>query len=156
MALQKLIENLNQKARPPIETAEKGIPFDTLKTPLPEAFDPDGLLNEVIAFWQGKDNGNESCIEHISQMVADGMLKSPWGFKVKNSPVIGGDYWIVSDTTDGELKPIVEATARERIPSEAMSFTTTELKPIVEACKVFNGKVVEIKKLQTRQVTNGS
>lgn len=110
-----------------------------------DCFDPDGLLNEVIGFWQGKQDGEAQCIDHIDTMIQDGMLKPPYGFKVKNSPVIGGDYWIVSCNE-----------AREKIPSEAMSFTTTELKPIVEACKVFNGKVVEIKKLQTKQVANGS
>lgn len=126
----------------------KGNEADRLKAdtiPLHEAFDPDGLLNEVIPFWQGRDNGNEMAIEHIRQMVADGMLKPPFGFKVKDSPVIGGDYWIVSCNE-----------AREKIPPEAMSFTIKELKPIIETCKVFNGKVVEIKKLQTKKVANGN
>ena len=99
-----------------------------------DCFDPDGILPEVIAFWQDRQDGEAQCIAHIDQMVADGMLQSPWGFKVKGSPVMGGDYWIVSCPE-----------ARARIPQGDRSFTLTELKPIVETCKVFNGKVVEVK-----------
>jgi len=105
----------------------------------PEAFDPDGILQEVIGFWQGKDNGNESCIDHIDQMRADGMLKSPWGFKVRGGHI--GNYWIISDTT-----------AREKLPPEAMSFTIEELKPIIKTCKVLNGKVVEVRNIPKEAV----
>jgi len=97
-----------------------------------EAFDPDNILTEIIAFYEDEDNGNEMIIDHIDQMIADGMLKPPYGFKVKGGHI--GDYWIISDTT-----------AREKLPPEAMSFTIEELKPIIKTCKVLNGKVVEVK-----------
>ena len=97
-----------------------------------EAFDPDNILTEIIAFYEDEDNGNEMIIDHIDQMIADGMLKPPYGFKVKGGHI--GDYWIISDTI-----------AREKLPVEAMSFTIEELRPIVKTCKVLNGKVVEVK-----------
>ena len=100
--------------------------------PLTDCFDPDGILTELIAFYEGRDNGNEMLINHIDQMFADGMLKPPYGFKLKGGHI--GDYWIISDTT-----------AREKLPPEAMSFTIEELRPILKTCKTLNGKVVEVK-----------
>ncbi len=111
---------------------EKAEDKQDAKKAIPSCFDPDGILQEVIGFWQDRDNGNESCIEHISQMIADGMLKSPWGFLVRSGHI--GDYWIISDTT-----------AREKLPVDSQSFTIEELRPIIKTCKVLNGKVVEVK-----------
>jgi hypothetical protein len=66
----------------------------------------------------------------IDEFIQAGALQAPWGFKVKDSPLIG-DYWILSGPE-----------ARERIPQEAMSFTLDELKPVVEASRVFKGSRV--------------
>lgn len=66
MALQKLIENLNQKARPPIETTEKGIPFDTLKTLYLDAFNRVGWKIGLMArpeVTQAEDRLNEIWLE---------------------------------------------------------------------------------------------
>lgn len=97
----------------------------------PDCFSPDGLLE--AAFMEALVRGwtDDKLLTLIDEHIQTGALKTPWGFKVKDSPVIGGDFWIISDTM-----------ARERIPAGTFSFTTDELRPIVETSKVFPGSKV--------------
>lgn len=108
-----------------------------VKPSSPDCFSPDGLLE--LAFEEGITQGwtDERFLDLVETLLREGCLKAPWGFRVKDSPLIG-DYWIVSDTT-----------ARTRIPVQVTSFTLEELKPLVEASRVFPGaKVVSVLKRQ--------
>jgi hypothetical protein len=91
------------------------------------SFDPSGLLAEILR--RGYENGqtDEEVLGHVEAAIKNGSLTAPWGLMVKDSPLIG-DYWIISCEK-----------ARERVPREAMSFTLDELKPVVEASRVFKG-----------------
>lgn len=108
----------------------------------PDCFDPEGVLEEVIIEAKGRGWTDERLAALIDGLIQNGCLQAPWGFKVKDSPSMKGDYWIISDTT-----------ARERIPAGAFFFFHDELKPIVEVCKVFPGaKVLEISKRKVEAV----
>src|SRR3972149_1148581 len=99
----------------------------------PDCFDPEGVLEEVIREAEGRGWTDERLAALIDELIQNGCLMAPWGFRVKDSPIMG-EYWIISDTT-----------ARERIPAGAFSFTLDELRPIVETCRVFPGaKVLDV------------
>ncbi|MBI3755393.1 MAG: hypothetical protein HY265_04430 [Deltaproteobacteria bacterium] len=49
MALENFVTALNQKARPPVEIAERGIPYDTLKTLYLAAFNHTGWIIGLMA-----------------------------------------------------------------------------------------------------------
>jgi len=98
-----------------------------------ECFDPDELLADLFLQGRTEEWEDDLLLDRIEALRQDDTLREPWGFKVKDNPLIG-DYWIISDTT-----------AREKIPVKTMSFTLEELRPIVETSRVFNGaKVVNV------------
>lgn len=100
----------------------------------PDCFDSEGVLEEVIREAQGRGWTDERLMALIDELIQNGCLQTPWGLKVKDSPLMKGDYWIISDTT-----------ARERIPAGAFSFTLDELRPIVDTCRTFPGaKVLDV------------
>lgn len=109
-----------------------------------EAFDPDDLLIEAIEE-EAQAGGwtDENFLDLVGILLAEGVLKEPWGFKVRGSPLIGSDYWIISDDS-----------ARGRIPAGAMSFTLGELRPIVEASKILGGRVVKVIRHKEKEAVN--
>lgn len=107
---------------------------DAMKPFVYECFSPDGLLEE--AFREATADGwtNDQLCEYIDALRWAEALQSPWGFKLQNSPFVG-DLWIISD-----------ASAKEKLPAGAKSFTLDELRPIVETFRVFEGAtLLEIK-----------
>lgn len=97
----------------------------------PDCFSLDGTLEAAFEEAQAGRRTDDRLLALIGELVT--FLKTPWGFKVKDSPLIG-DYWIINGPE-----------ARERIPAASVSFTLDELKPIVEASRVFKGaKVVKV------------
>ncbi|MBI5810443.1 MAG: hypothetical protein HZB84_02695 [Deltaproteobacteria bacterium] len=97
---------------------------------LPASFDPDGLLREVFHAAIEEGWSDERLMEFIDTLRMDGALKAPWGFRVKDSPFID-ELWFVSDET-----------AKGMLPSMAKGFTVDELRPIVEAFRVFPGSQI--------------
>ena len=99
----------------------------------PDCFSPDGTLE--TAFTEAKADGwtDDRLSDHIDALREAGTLRAPWGFKVKDSPVLG-DFWIISDTV-----------ARDKLPAGATAFTIEELRPIVETFRVFPGsRIVKV------------
>lgn len=100
----------------------------------PDCFSPDGTLE--AAFTEAKTGGwpDDQLGDYIDALREAGALRPPWGFKVKDSLVLG-DFWIISD-----------ATARDRLPAGAKTFTIEELRPIVETFRVFPGsRIVKVR-----------
>ncbi|MBI5888927.1 MAG: hypothetical protein HZB82_09530 [Deltaproteobacteria bacterium] len=91
----------------------------------PDCFSQNGTLE--AAFTEAKADGwtDDRLCDYIDALRKAQALKAPWGFKVKDSPLIE-DYWIIS-----------ESAARDRLPAGAKAFTIEELRPIVEAFRVF-------------------
>lgn len=101
--------------------------------PTHDCFDPDSTIQAAIE--EAKEDGwtDNRLIEYIDALREAGALKSPWGLKIKDSPLIG-DYWILSDDK-----------ARELVPVKDTSFTVDELKPLIETSRVFKGsEVIEV------------
>lgn len=98
---------------------------DAIESFVYECFSPDDLLEE--AFREATIDGwtNDLLYEYIDALREAEALQSPWGFKLQDSPFIG-DLWIISD-----------ASAREKLPAGVKSITLDELRPIIEACRVF-------------------
>lgn len=92
-----------------------------------DCFSPDGLLEETFREALAGGWTDDRLLTLIDELVQTSFLKSPWGFKVKDSLFVG-DFWIIGDTT-----------AKEKLPAGAKSFTLDELRPIVEAFRVFTG-----------------
>lgn len=95
-----------------------------------ECFSPNGLIEEAFREATADRWTDDQLCEYIDALRETEALQSPWGFKLHDSPFIG-DLWIISD-----------ASAREKLPAGAKSFTLDELRPIVEACRVFPGSRV--------------
>jgi hypothetical protein len=100
----------------------------------PQAFDPEGILEETIKEAKADGWTNDLLIEYIDALREAGALRAPWGLKIKGSPVIG-DYWLLSDNE-----------ARVRIPVSATYFTFGEIKPIAWAYREFGASVVKVKR----------
>ena len=96
----------------------------------PDCFSPDGNLEDAFMETQAEGWTDEQLCIYIDALWEAGVLMGPWGFKVMDSPLVG-DFWIISD-----------ATARDKLPAGAKSFTIEELRPIVEAVCVFEGATV--------------
>jgi len=103
-------------------------------------FDPDGRLADLFLQGRAERWSDETLLKKTEDMIHDGALSEPWGFKVKDSPVIG-DWWVLSGRE-----------ARERIPKGAVSFAIEELRPIAEVSRVFpRAKVVEVVRANLRK-----
>lgn len=101
--------------------------MDAIQPFVYECFSPDGLLEEALREATADGWTNDQLCEYIDALRWAEALQSPWGFKLHDSPFVG-DLWIISD-----------ASAREKLPAGTKSFTLNELRPIVEACRVFPG-----------------
>lgn len=108
-------------------------------------FDPEGVLEEVISEAEGRGWTDARFAALIDELSGNGLLQAPWGFKAKDSPLMGV-YWIISDTT-----------AKERIPAGAFSFTLDELRPIVETCRTFPGaRVLDVIRRKGKGAVNAN
>jgi hypothetical protein len=118
----------------PEDMALRLIKDGKIKRLSPDCFSPDGTLE--AAFTEAKADGwtDDQLSDYIDALREAGILRTPWGFKVKDSPVLG-DFWIISD-----------AAARDKLPTKATAFTIEELRPIVETSRVFPGsRIVKVR-----------
>ena len=127
----------------PEDMALRLIESGKVKPSCHDCFSPDGTLE--VAFREAEAAGwtDEQLCSYIDALWEAGALKPPWGLKVRDSPFVG-DFWIISDTT-----------ARERLPTDAYSFTLDELRPIVEVSRVFpEAKVIKVIRAKEQRATS--
>lgn len=117
----------------PEDMALRLIESGKVKPFCPDCFSPDETLEAVFREAEAGGWTDEQLCSHVDALRETEALKPPWGIKVRDSPSVG-DFWIISDTT-----------ARERLPTNAFSFTLDELRPIMEVFRVFpEAKVIKV------------
>ncbi len=112
------------------DIAKKALRESEISRSIPSSFDPDGLLREVFQTAIEEGWSDERLTDFIDMLRVNGTLKSPWGFKVKDSPFVD-ELWLVSD-----------GTAKRMLPPGTNSFTIEEMRPILDIFRVFPGSKI--------------
>lgn len=109
-------------------------------SPLPpgaESFDPDGTLASLLECARRKGISDAQVASIVDDLIRARSLKTPWGIKIKNSPIMG-DYWIVSGDQ-----------AKRLVPTQDAIFTQDDIRLLAELREIFGIESIEVKKYDT-------
>ena len=124
---------------PKVLTAPKqvGTIPDKNLSPDGDAFDPDGALASLLECARRKGISDAQVASVVDDLIKSKSLKTPWGIRLKNSPILG-NYWIVSDDQ-----------AKQLVTTQDVVFTQEDIRFLAEVREIFGIKSVEVKKYDT-------
>jgi len=108
-------------------------------------FDPQNYLLALIEHGRQEKWTDTELFAHIDTAHHTGVLTSPWGLLVHDSPLIaGGKYWLLSDED-----------ARAQVPVDDVSFTLAEVGQLKLISTVFAGsKLIEVIRPKAKRPLN--